>query len=47
MNARPPAPCPECRRIKARYYAADKSGDRAAADTWTAAMGRHLREAHP
>ncbi|MEV5506459.1 hypothetical protein [Streptomyces orinoci] len=46
MNDRPPPPCPECRRIKAHYYAADRAGDRPAAEAWTTAMGRHLRQAH-
>ncbi|MEV4870904.1 hypothetical protein [Streptomyces syringium] len=41
-----PAPCPECRLIKAAYVLTSRAGDRVAARGWIAAMGRHHRAVH-
>lgn len=40
------APCPDCRQIRSAYNAAARVGDRATAQEWIEAMGRHLRVAH-
>ncbi|MEV4442582.1 hypothetical protein AB0K09_26945 [Streptomyces sp. NPDC049577] len=45
-KSRRTAPCAECVRIKAAYYAASRQGDRVAALAWIAAMGRHHRAVH-
>ncbi|MEV4441217.1 hypothetical protein AB0K09_19785 [Streptomyces sp. NPDC049577] len=45
-SGRRSAPCAECLRIKAAYYAASRTGDRALALSWITAMGRHFRAVH-
>ncbi|MEV5507486.1 hypothetical protein [Streptomyces orinoci] len=41
-----PPRCPTCAQIKAAYYRSVREGNREAAVSWTAEMGRHLRSAH-
>ncbi|GAA3068366.1 hypothetical protein FHS39_001960 [Streptomyces olivoverticillatus] len=40
------APCPQCRRIKAERYEAERTGDRKAAAHAATEMGLHQRAAH-